>query len=145
MSRIALTAVFAVFLASTAFAQQTTPDKPGAPKAPPAAKNEKPAAKPETNTAKPDTKTGAKPTRVTYACDGGVSMVVTYPPEGQAKTRPVKIAMKDTTYFVRPAAEGAKFENPKIKLVFQAKGDEAVLEREGKPLAEKCKSAKPGT
>ena len=106
---------------------------------------EKPATPPKAEkTAKPETKTTAKTKRVTYACDGGVSMVVTYPPEAQAKTGRVKIAMKDTTYFVRPVAGGEKWENKTIKLVFQPKGEEATIEREGKPLAEKCKAAKPG-
>jgi len=132
-----------LLFAGTAAAETTPPDKPGTPK------TDKPATPPKT--AKPETpsktgkteKTVAKVNRVSYACEGGVSMTVTYPPEAQAKTKPVKIAMKDTTYFVRPAGE--KYENTKIKLVFQAKGDEASLEREGKPLAEKCKAAKPGT
>jgi len=129
-----------LLFAGTAAAETTPPDKPGTPK------TDKPATPPKT--AKPETpsktqKTTAKVNRVSYSCEGGVSMTVTYPPEAQAKTKPVKIAMKDTTYFVRPAGE--KYENTKIKLVFQAKGDEASLEREGKPLAEKCKAAKPGT
>ena len=151
MIRTLSTSLAALLLfAGTAAAETTPPDKPGT------TKTEKPATPPKTATpgtpptksAKPETpskteKTAAKVNRVSYSCDGGVTMTVTYPPEAQAKTKPVKIAMKDTTYFVRPAGE--KYENTKIKLVFQAKGDEASLEREGKPLAEKCKAAKPGT
>ena len=142
MIRIALAAAAALLLAGTAVAETKPPEKPGAtPKTPP--KAETPAAKPDTK--KADTKTATKTKRVTYACDGGVSMVVTYPPEAQAKTGRVKIAMKDTTYFVRPVAGGDKWENKAIKLVFQPKGEEATIEREGKPLAEKCKAAKPTT
>ena len=150
MTRTALLAAFAasLLLAGAASAQQTPADKPGtAPKTATPPKSAQPAT-PNTDkpAAKRDTK-AAKLNRVTYACDGGVGMVVTYPPEAQAKTRPVKIALKDTTYFVRPAkaASGAAYENAKIKLTFQIKGDEAILEREGKPLAEKCKAAKPGS
>jgi len=139
MIRIALTfAAAALLLAGPAIAETKPPEKPAAaPRTPPKAA-EKPAAK-------PDAKTTAKAKRVTYACDGGVSMVVTYPPEAQAKTGRVKIAMKDTTYFVRPVAGGDKWENKTIKLVFQPKGEEATIEREGKPLAEKCKAGKPTT
>jgi membrane-bound inhibitor of C-type lysozyme len=110
------------------------------------AKPEKPAASKPNAASKPE-KAAVKVNRVSYACEGGVTLTVTYPPEAQAKTRPVKIAMKDTTYFVRPGKESAagKYENAKIKLVFETKGDEAVLAREGKPLAEKCKAAKPGS
>ena len=133
MIRIALSAAAAASLLFAAAAHAET--KPA----------EKPAAPPKADkTAKPATKTAATRKRVTYACDGGVSMVVTYPPEAQAKTGRVKIAMKDTTYFVRPTAGGDKWENKTIKLVFQPKGEEATIEREGKPLAEKCKAAKPG-
>jgi len=150
MIRFALAAGVAASLLFVGAAHaQTTPaekpgtapktDKPAAPKAATPAKPEK-TAKPET---KPDAKTASKIKRVTYACDGGVSMLVTYPPEAQAKTGRVKIAMKETTYFVRPVAGGEKWENKTIKLVFQTKGDEATIEREGKPLAEKCKAAKP--
>ena len=71
--------------------------------------------------------------RVTYACDGGVTMTVTYPPEAQAKTGRVKIAMKETTYFVRPAGPD-KWENKNIKLVFQPKGEEATIEQRGVPM-----------
>jgi membrane-bound inhibitor of C-type lysozyme len=146
MTRFALAAGVAASLlfVGAAHAQTTPAEKPGTkPAAPKAATPVKPekTAKPET---KPDAKTATKIKRVTYACDGGVSMVVTYPPEAQAKTGRVKIAMKDTTYFVRPVAGGEKWENKTIKLVFQPKGDEATIEREGKPLAEKCKAAKPG-
>ena len=133
MIRFALSAAAAASLLFAAAAQAET--KP----------TEKPAAPPKADkTAKPDAKTAAARKRVTYSCDGGVSMVVTYPPEAQAKTGRVKIAMKDTTYFVRPAG-GEKWENKTIKLVFQPKGEEATIEREGKPLAEKCKAAKPGS
>src|SRR5262245_33112507 len=134
MNRIALFAGAAASLLFAAAVQaETAPgDKPGT-----TPKTDK-AAKPD---AKPDTKTAAKQKRVTFSCDGGVSMIVTYPPEAQAKTRPVKIAMKDTVYFVRPSAGGEKYENTKIKLVFQPKGDEATIEREGKPIAEKCKAS----
>ena len=45
---------------------------------------------------------------------------------------------------MRPTPGGDKWENKTIKLVFQPKGEEATIEREGKPLAEKCKAAKPG-
>lgn len=135
MIRTALIATLAapLLLAGPAHAQTNPSDKPAPKTAQPA---------------KPDTKAAAaKPKRVNYSCDGGVTLAVTYPPEAQAKARPVKIALKDTTYFVRPGKEAAagKYENAKIKLVFQTKGDEATLEREGKPLAEKCKAAKPGT
>lgn len=142
MIRIALASAAALLLlGGTAFAETKPPEKPGAtPKTPP--KAETPAAKPDAK--KADTKTATKAKRVTYSCDGGVSMVVTYPPEAQAKTGRVKIAMKDTTYFVRPAG-GDKWEHKGIKLVFQPKGEEATIEREGKPLAEKCKTAKPTT
>jgi hypothetical protein len=142
MIRTALVAGAAASLlvAGAALAQTTPAEKPGtAPKsAQPAApaKNDK--------TAKPDAKTAGKIKRVTYSCEGGVNMVVTYPPEAKAKAGRVKIAMKDTTYFVRPVAAGDKWENKTIKLVFQPKGDEATIEREGKPLAEKCKASKPG-
>ncbi len=149
MTRIALLAGVAASLLFAGLAQaQTTPaEKPGtAPKTdkqPAAPKAAQPAtpAKPDT---KPDAKTAAKAKRITYACDGGVSIVVTYPPEAQAKTGRIKIAMKETTYFVRPVAGADKWENKTIKLVFQQKGEEATIEREGKPLAEKCKAAKPG-
>jgi membrane-bound inhibitor of C-type lysozyme len=145
MNRIALIAGLAASLLFAAAAQaETAPgDKPATPP-----KTAKPATPPKADkTAKPDAKTAAKQKRITYACDGGVNLLVTYPPEAQAKARPVKITMKDTIYFVRPAAGAAdKYENKKIKLVFQTKGEEATIEREGKPLAEKCKAAaKPGT
>ena len=136
----ALSLVFATaeFTGGGALAETKPTDKPGAtPKTPP---KEKPAA--EKPGDKKPTKTALR--KVTYACDGGVSMTVTYPPEAQAKTGRVKIAMKDTTYFVRPAGAD-KWENKNIKLVFQPKGEEATIEREGKPLAEKCKAAKPTT
>jgi len=132
---LAASALSLMFAAGAAFAETKPPEKPGAaPKTPPKAA-EKPADKKATK---------AAVRRVTYACDGGVSMTVTYPPEAQAKTGRVKIAMKDTTYFVRPAGAD-KWENKNIKLVFQPKGEEATIEREGKPLAEKCKAAKPTT
>ena len=135
MIRIALSAAAAASLLFAAAVHAET--KP----------TEKPATPPKADkTAKPAAKAAGTRKRVTYACDGGVSMVVTYPPEAQAKTGRVKIAMKDTTYFVRPVAGGEKWENKTIKLVFQPKGEDATIEREGKPLAEKCKaSAKPGT
>ena len=135
MTRLLIAAGLAALFAAGALAETKPAEKPGAaPKTPPKAA-EKPADK------KP---TKAAVRRVTYSCDGGVSMTVTYPPEAQAKTGRVKIAMKDTTYFVRPAG-AEKWENKTIKLVFQPKGDEATIEREGKPLAEKCKAAKPTT
>ena len=147
MTRIALVAGVALSLAFAGAAQaETKPaEKPGTPpKAATPAKPDK-TAKPDPKK-EPDTKTAAnKPRRVTYACDGGVNMLVTYPPEAQAKTGRIKIAMKETTYFVRPVAGGEKWENKTIKLVFQPKGDEATIEREGKPLAEKCKATKPTT
>jgi membrane-bound inhibitor of C-type lysozyme len=149
MTRTALLAASAAALlfAGAAAAQQTPADKPGmAPKTATPPKSAQPAApNADRPAAKPDPK-AAQRNRVTYACDGGVSMTATYPPAAQAKTRPVKIALKDTTYFVRPAkaASGAAYENAKIKLTFHTKGDEAILEREGKPLAEKCTAAKPG-
>ncbi|MCW5770234.1 MAG: MliC family protein [Rhodospirillaceae bacterium] len=98
---------------------------------------EAPAAKP----GKPG-KEAAKVNRVHYDCEGGVALTITYPPAALAKTRPVKVALKDTTYFVRPAKaeDGATFENAKIKMVLHTKGSEAMLEREGKPLADKCKA-----
>lgn len=138
MTRIALMAGVAVSLLFAGAAQAET--KPGEkPATPPKAATP---AKPDTKA--PDTKAAAnKPRRVSYACDGGISMLVTYPPEAQAKTGRVKITMKETTYFVRPVAGGEKWENKTIKLVFQPKGEEATIEREGKPLAEKCK-VKPG-
>ncbi len=149
MNRIAFAASIAASLlfAGAAHAETTPPAKPGTtPEKPAAPPKSATPAKPEPKTAKPDTKaTAAKAKKVTYACDGGVSMVVTYPPEAQAKTGRVKIAMKDTTYFVRPVAGGEKWENKTIKLVFQPKGEEATIEREGKPLAEKCKAGKPTT
>jgi membrane-bound inhibitor of C-type lysozyme len=142
MTRIALLAGAAALLfAGFALAETKPTDKPTTP--PKADKQPTTPPKAE-KSAKPDTKTATARKRVTYACDGGVSMVVTYPPEAQAKTGRVKIAMKDTTYFVRPTAAGDKWENKTIKLVFQPKGEEATIEREGKPLAEKCKAAKPG-
>lgn len=133
MSRFAFIAAAAASLLFAAAVQaETKPaEKPAAPKV------EKPA--------KPTAKTAAARKRVGYACDGGLSMVVTYPPEAQAKTGRVKISFKDTTYFVRPVAGGEKWENKTIKLVFQPKGEEATIEREGKPLAEKCKAVKPAT
>ena len=141
MTRIAIVAGAAAFLlAGLAHAETKPTEKPATP--PKADKQPTTPPKAE-KSAKPETKTTAKIRRVTYACDGGVSMVVTYPPEAQAKTGRVKIAMKDTTYFVRPVAGGEKWENKTIKLVFQPKGEEATIEREGKPLAEKCKAAKP--
>ena len=143
MTRFALVASVAASLLLTGAAQaETTPaEKPGT-----APKTDKQPAPKAATPAKPDTKAAAaKAKRVNYACDGGVSMVVTYPPEAQAKTGRVKIAMKETTYFVRPVAGGEKWENKTIKLVFQPKGDEATIEREGKPLAEKCKAGKPTT
>lgn len=149
MTRTALFAGVAVSLlfAGAAQAETAKPGTPPAEKTPAPPKSAQPTPPPKADkekAAKPDTKT-AKAKRVTYSCDGGVSMVVTYPPEAQAKTGRVKIAMKDTTYFVRPVAGGEKWENKTIKLVFQPKGEEATIEREGKPLAEKCKAAKPGT
>lgn len=135
MIRCALSATACLLIAVAAHAETKPADKPGAPKA------EKPA-KPAT---KPATKAASTRKRVTYACEGGTTVVVTYPPEAQAKTGRVKILFKDTTYFVRPTADGGKWENKTIKMVFQPKGDEAALEREGKPLADKCKVAKPGT
>jgi len=142
MTRIALIAgAAALLLAGFAHAETKPTEKPATP--PKADKQPTTPPKAE-KTAKPETKTTAKIKRVTYSCDGGVSMVVTYPPEAQAKTGRVKIAMKETTYFVRPTAGGDKWENKTIKLVFQPKGEEATIEREGKPLAEKCKAAKPG-
>jgi membrane-bound inhibitor of C-type lysozyme len=142
MTRIALIAGMAALLfAGVAHAETKPTEKP----ATPPKVDKQPTTPPKAEkSAKPETKTTAKAKRVTYACDGGVSMVVTYPPEAQAKTGRVKIAMKDTTYFVRPVAGGEKWENKTIKLVFQPKGEEATLEREGKSLAEKCKAAKPG-
>jgi hypothetical protein len=142
MTRIALVAGAAALLLA-GFAQAET--KPTEKPATPPKADKQPTTPPKAEkSAKPDTKTATTRKRVTYACDGGVSMVVTYPPEAQAKTGRVKIAMKDTTYFVRPTAGGDKWENKTIKLVFQPKGEEATIEREGKPLAEKCKAAKPG-
>lgn len=132
MIRIALSAAVSLLLAAAAHAETKPPEKPATPP-----KAEKPA--------KPAAKAATTRKRVTYSCDGGVSMVVTYPPQAQAKTGRMKIAFKDTTYFVRPIAGGDKWENKNIKLVFQPKGEEATIEREGKPLAEKCKAAKPGT
>ena len=151
MTRIALYAGVAASLLFAGAAQAETPAKPGTPPAektpaPPKSAQPTPPPKGDKDKAKPDTKQAAtKAKRVTYACDGGISMIVTYPPEAQAKTGRVKIAMKDTTYFVRPVAGEEKWENKSIKLVFQPKGEEATIEREGKPLAEKCKAAKPGT
>jgi membrane-bound inhibitor of C-type lysozyme len=139
MIRIALSAAASLLIAAAAHAETKPAEKPAAPP-----KAEKAAPKAD-KTAKPAAKTATARKRVTYACDGGVSVTVTYPPEAQAKTGRVKIAFKDTTYFVRPVAGGEKWENKTIKLVFQLKGEEAAIEREGKPLAEKCKSAKPGT
>ena len=138
MKRIALLAglaASALFVAA-AHAETQPGDKPGTPP--------KKTAQPKPQTDKTSKQTASTRKRVTYSCDGGVSMVVTYPPEAQAKTGRVKIAMKDTTYFVRPTAGGDTWENKTIKLVFQPKGEDATIEREGKPLAEKCKAAKPG-
>ncbi len=146
MIRIALVAGMAasLLLAGPALAETKPPEKPGT-----APKTDKPATAPkqaQPAQPKPDTKKAAATRkRVSYACDGGVSLVVTYPPEAQAKTGRIKIAMKDTTYFLRPVAGGEKWENKSIKLVFQPKGEEATIEREGKPLAEKCKVGKPST
>lgn len=136
MIRSAFSAAACLLIAAAAHAETKQPDKPAA--APKAEKSVKPATKPAA-------KTTATRKRVTYACEGGITMVITYPPEAQAKTGRVKILFKDTTYFVRPTADGGKWENKTIKMVFQPKGDEATLEREGKPLADKCKAAKPGT
>jgi membrane-bound inhibitor of C-type lysozyme len=149
MNRIAFAVSVAASLlfAGAAHAETTPPTKPGAtPEKPATPPKSATPGKPEPKTAKPDTKAAAtKAKKVTYACDGGVSTVVTYPHEAQSKTGRVKIAMKDTTYFVRPVAGGEKWENKTIKLVFQPKGEEATIEREGKPLAEKCKAGKPTT
>ena len=139
MKRIALLAglaASALFVAA-AHAETQPGDKPGTPP--------KKTAQPKPQTDKTSKQTASTRKRVTYSCDGGVSVVVLYPPEAQAKTGKVKLTMKDTTYFVRPVAGGEKWENKTIKLVFQPKGDEATIEREGKPLAEKCKVSKPGT
>jgi hypothetical protein len=154
MNRIAFAASVAASLLFAGAAQSEAP-KPGTtpaekPGTPPKSAQPAPPAKPDTKTAKPETKpdtksAAGKAKKITYACDGGVSMVVTYPPEAQAKTGRIKIAMKETTYFVRPVAGGEKWENKTIKLVFQPKGEEATIEREGKPLAEKCKAGKPTT
>lgn len=136
MIRFALTVAAALLIAAAAHAETKPAEKPSSP--PKAEKSAKPATKPAA-------KTAATRKRVTYTCEGGTTMVVTYPPEAQAKSGRVKISLKDTTYFVRPTAEGGKWENKTIKMVFQPKGDEATLAREGKPLAEKCKAAQPGT
>jgi membrane-bound inhibitor of C-type lysozyme len=139
MKRIALLAGLAASALFVAAAQaETQPgDKPGTPP--------KKTAQPKPQTDKTSKQTASTRKRVTYSCDGGVNVVVLYPPEAQAKTGKVKLTMKDTTYFVRPVAGGEKWENKTIKLVFQPKGDEATIEREGKPLAEKCKVSKPAT
>ena len=139
MIRFALSAAASLLFAAAVHAETKPAEKPAAPP-----KAEKPAPKAD-KTAKPDAKTAAARKRVTYACDGGVTMIVTYPPEAQAKTGRMKIAFKDTTYFVRPTPGGDKWENKNIKLVFQSKGEDAVIEREGKPLAEKCKVGKPAS
>jgi hypothetical protein len=142
MIRFVLSAAAAASLLFAAAAHAET--KPAEKPATPPKAEKRPTTPPKADkTAKPDAKTATARKRVTYSCEGGVGMVVTYPPEAQAKTGRVKIAMKDTTYFVRPAG-GEKWENKSIKLVFQPKGDEATIEREGKPLAEKCKASKPG-
>jgi membrane-bound inhibitor of C-type lysozyme len=151
MTRIALAAGFASLLfAGMAYAETTPTTPPGtAPKTDKQQpKTAQPATPPKTDkAAKPDTKTTAKAKKVTYACDGGVSLLVRYPTEAEAKTKKaVKVTIKDTTYNVRPVAGAPdKYENKSIKLVFETKGDEATFEREGKPLAEKCKQSKPGT
>lgn len=142
MTRIALFAAMAasLALAGAALAETGPGDKPAPKTAQPATP------KADKQPAKPDAKAAAaKRKRVTYSCDGGISMVVTYPPEAQAKSGRVKIAMKDITYFARPVAGGDKYENKSIKLVFETKGEAATLERAGKPLAEKCKAAQPGS
>lgn len=82
-------------------------------------------------------------TRVRYACEGNVALVVTYPAAAAAATKPVKLIWNDTTYFLRPAksASGALYANKRIKLEWHTKGDEGVLSKEGKPVADKCKKA----
>jgi membrane-bound inhibitor of C-type lysozyme len=140
MIDFAISVVMAFSLSLAGFAHAEAPaSKPGAQ---PSAANPAAGPKDEKSAKKA---VAAKQKRVTYTCEGGVSLVVTYPPEAQAKTRPVKVAMKDTTYFVRPVAAGDKYENTKIKLVFQAKGNEALFEREGRALAEKCRTRRPGS
>ena len=87
----------------------------------------------------------ASQTRVRYACDGNVALVVTYPAQSQAAAKPVKLIWNDTTYVLRPAkaASGALYANKRIKLEWHTKGDEGVLSKEGKPVADKCKKAPP--
>ncbi len=93
------------------------------------------------NKTKPDA-ANAK-SRVKYACDGGVNLVVTYPAKAQAAARPVKLVWNEGTYFLRPAASSeGNFENKKIKLALHTKGEEASLQKAGKPVADKCKATK---
>ena len=75
MTRIALAAgAAALLLAGFAHAETKPPEKPATPP-----KVEKqPTTPPKAEkSAKPDTKTATGRKRVTYACDGGVGMVVT--------------------------------------------------------------------
>ena len=152
MTRIALAAGLASLLfAGMAHAETTPTTPPGT--APKTDKQQPKTAQPSTppkadKAAKPDTKTAAvKAKKVTYACDGGVNLLVRYPTEAEAKSKKaVKVTIKETTYNLRPVAGTPdKYENKSIKLVLETKGDDATFEREGKPLAEKCKQSKPGT
>jgi hypothetical protein len=116
------------------------PAKPGD-KATGTAKPAEPAKPAETaKPAKPADPT--KPSRVAYSCDGGVTLTVTYPPEAQAKARPVKIAWKDTIYFVRPTGEEGKYLNKNIKLELQKKGDEITVQKAGETVGDKCKPSR---
>jgi hypothetical protein len=145
-----LAALATLLLAGAVAHAQTKTDPKATAKPPETAKpaeTAKPGSKPA-ETAKPADKDTAKaadpkkPQRVQYACDGGVTLTVTYPAEAQAKARPVKIVWKEATYFVRPTGEEGKYLNKNIKLELQRKGDEAILQKAGETVADKCKPAK---
>src|SRR5262245_21943922 len=123
MNRIALVAGLSASLlfAGLAHAETSPGTPPGAP--PKTDKQTAPKSAQPTTPPKTDTKTAVvKAKKVTYACDGGVTLLVRYPTEAETKSnKAVKVTVKDTTYNVRPAKSGeaGTYENAGIKLVFQ--------------------------
>ncbi len=109
-----------------------------------AAQTKEPAREPPKTMAKEPAKTAkeqSKPNRVKYACDGGVSLTVTYPAATQANPK-VKLIWNEQTYFLRPVAGGgSKYANKNIKLEWATEGEVGKLEKAGEKVADKCKKA----